>query len=128
MKPPFSGSFHDCGNRWTEPSGNIGYSKGTIAWSEAQKLVCDKFSTDTGRPCSGPYDRPLFTVMRRDDDGRLYYVVAQRGCLRGESKCGAGDYDNLIYRVDAVGGGVTVLQRTSEDPDAHQWTKPGHSR
>jgi hypothetical protein len=119
MKVPFRGSFLDC-NGYGAPIGAVGYAEGTISWDEAREISCRQLQSDTGKTCDTPHSGPTRTLLVRDAaDGSLYWDTEVRSLVRvvyelrteGEIPVHT---EIHRYRVDLVGGKVTLLQHKDE--------------
>jgi hypothetical protein len=134
MKPPFRGSFVDCGGD-EKPTGDIGYVDGVVTWADARGRATEASSREPGSPWHPSYDGNIFTGLRRDHDDSLYYVAIQRRRMKDLPERahvtvlpGGGpvtsvpvEYRYIVYRIDALGGELKALERSSTAPDVNRW-------
>lgn len=121
MKLPFQGTYSDCGGR-TVISDKFGYVDGAVSWRDAIGKACARTAADTGRKCANNDVDPLFNDLEQDANGVVFYGVALRRRVSPPSTGpGPVDYDYFIYRVELMGGAVTLLKQMTKSPNPHGW-------
>jgi hypothetical protein len=107
FKAPFIGELRDCVGRYSEPDGRVGYVAGTVRIDEAWRLACAHAVSGTSRKCQTNDVSENWTVLRREADQSLHYIVVLR---REGTPTNWTDW--LIYRVRANGAAVDLVERS----------------
>jgi hypothetical protein len=116
MKPPLQGYLRDCDPN-VEPEGAVGYMAGTVHAREAWKIACKRHLDLTGEACE-PYGfGEMFTLMYRDPENALWYLVVLRRHLTPNFPS---EWEYAFYRVDAESRRTEFVERTKVQPSAEE--------
>jgi hypothetical protein len=110
MKAPFVGEMEACDGD-SLPSGRIGYSPEMMSAAVAMEKACSTVLAQRARKCEYGDVDVLMTILDRDPNGSLYYKFTLR--VNGPAAA------YVVYRVDAAGGQVSLLQQSREPPSEH---------
>jgi hypothetical protein len=112
LKPPFTGELRDCRGNHDSVEGKADYAPNVMSLPTAASQACKRVEADTSRKCRNNDVEQIGASLHRDSDESLYYYIVLRRRL-GENPV---EFDYLIYRVDALGGLVTLIDHTRQDP------------
>jgi len=117
MKHPLVGELKDCDGA-AKPSGSVGYAAGVVTWLEAVRRVC--LLRYLERQCRDGPGGVETNAIRRDSNGRMYYLIASTYLLRsypdrkidGEGPVSIpGDSDRSTYHLDAESGSLELIKQ-----------------
>jgi len=128
MKQPFIGELRNCGGK-AGTIGTVAYGNGVLSWKDAMRGVCERVASDNGRKCQNNDVSPVSGLLVRDTSGNLSYIVATVRRLRARPDLATTphsipvDYDYFVYRVNPVGGRMTLLEHRDTPPDLRVWQR-----
>jgi hypothetical protein len=124
LKSPFTGELKDCEGTYNSVTGTAAYLPDITSLNSAMARACARVEQDTSRKCQNNDVDPIGAALQRDADESLYYVIVLRRRLEDVAKLRLPtdpiDYDYFVYRVNAVGSAVTLVEHSRDNPTRRQ--------